>query len=374
MLTAILGDSTDPTFWMPQQASTVAAEVDHVFYGVYYLSVFFFGLITLLLVVFTIKYRHREDGKVHEPAAGHSTALELTWTIIPTILVLVIFYYGFRGFLNMVVEPPDAYEIGVNGKTWDWTFKYELQYISNDGNLHIPVNKPIRFILSSDDVIHSFFMPAFRVKKDVVPGRYNRFWVQATKTGIFDINCAEYCGLGHSTMLSHVIVQEPAEFAKWLEEIKNPYLTHSELDVGKMLYETRGCTTCHTVDGKPNTGPTFKDLFGSQVPIKGQGNVLADENYIRESILYAQAKIVEGFPSPSPMPAFADQFSPRDIDSMIAYMKSISVHFKGDLSPYKVIKPTSKPATAPSTTKPAAQLITKPALEVTQVGSSNHVR
>jgi len=200
MLTAILGDSSDPTLWMPQQASTYAAASDNVFYGVYYLSVFFFVLVTLLLVAFMIKYRHRKDGVVHESEAGHRTALELTWTIIPTILVLVIFYYGFRGFLNMEVEPPDAYQIDVRGKTWNWSYKYDANFFSEDGKLHIPVNKPVAFILSSDDVIHSFFIPAFRAKKDVVPGRYNRFWVQATRTGTFDITCAEYCGEQHSIM------------------------------------------------------------------------------------------------------------------------------------------------------------------------------
>jgi cytochrome c oxidase subunit 2 len=372
MLTAILGEVGDKTLWMPEQASTYAAASDDVFYGVYYLSVFFFVLITLLLVVFIVKYRHREDGKVHEPAAGHSTALELTWTIIPTILVLVIFYYGFRGFINMAVEPPNAYEVGVRGKTWSWTFTYDQQYVSDDGALHLLVNRPVRFVLSSDDVIHSFFIPAFRSKKDVVPGRYNSYWVTPTKTGKFSFTCAEYCGEGHSSMYGDVIVQEKPEFDEWIKRIKNPYIVHSPFDVGKMYYETRGCAGCHTIDGKASTGPTFKDLFGSQVPIKGMGNVLADENYIKESILDAQAKIVEGFPSPSPMPPFAGQFSDRDVDSIIIYLKSLSVHFKGDLSPYKVIAPTSRPASGPAT-KPTAR-VDKPIGEVTQVWSSNHVR
>jgi cytochrome c oxidase subunit 2 len=349
MLTAILADSSGGTFWMPEQASSYAAATDHVFYGVYYLSVFFFALVTLLLVGFILKYRHRSDGKPHEPGAGHNTALELTWTIIPTILAMVIFYYGFRGFVNMAVEPPNAYEVDVRGKTWNWTFTYEHNYFSDDGFLHIPVNTPVAFILSSDDVIHSFFIPAFRSKKDVVPGRYNRYWVQAKKTGTFDITCAEYCGQNHSIMTSKVIVQEPAEFAEWLKKIKNPYLTHTPLEVGKMLYETRGCAQCHTIDGKANTGPTFKDMFGSQVPVMGAGTILADENYIHESILDPQAKIVQGFPSPSPMPSFAGQLNDRDINSIIGFMKSISVNYKGNLSQYKSIESTTKP----STTQPA---------------------
>lgn len=377
MLTAILGDSSDATLWMPQQASTYAAASDNVFYGVYYLSVFFFVLITLLMVAFMIKYRHRKDGVVHESAAGHSTALELTWTIIPTILVLVIFYYGFRGFLNMVVEPPDAYQIDVRGQTWKWTYIYEKNFYSDDGKLHIPVNKPVAFILSSDDVIHSFFIPVFRAKKDVVPGRYNRFWVQATKTGTFDITCAEYCGEQHSIMTSEVVVETPEDFEKYLAKTKDIYRDRSLEQVGELLYRTRGCSNCHTLDGKPNTGPTFKDVYGSQVPINGMGNVLADDNYIRESILDAQAKIVEGFQSPSQMPPFAGQFQPRDIDALIGFLASQSIHAKGDFSKYKKIQPASSQPTSGPSTKPAARnegANETKITEVSQVWSSDHVR
>jgi hypothetical protein len=142
MLNAILGFATN-SFWMPERSSsTVSADVDGLYYFIYYLSLFFFFLITFFLVAFIIKYRHREGGKPHEPAAGHSTALELTWTIIPTVLLLVVFYYGFRGFLDMMVEPPNSYEVLVTGKQWNWTFTYEGQYVSDDGNLHIPVNTP----------------------------------------------------------------------------------------------------------------------------------------------------------------------------------------------------------------------------------------
>src|SRR5260221_2412278 len=225
MLTAILANP-DPlmlsSFWMPEQASTVAANVNGLYDFIYYLSLFFFLLITFLLLAFIIKYRHRENvAQPHEPAAGHSTALELTWTIIPTILVLVIFYYGFRGFINMMVEPPNSYEVLVTGKTWSWTFTYEGRYVSDDGKLHIPVNTPIRFVLSSNDVIHSLFMPVFRVKKDVVPGRYNRFWVEATQVGEYDIYCAEYCGNLHSQMLSKVVVESPEHFARVIERIND---------------------------------------------------------------------------------------------------------------------------------------------------------
>jgi cytochrome c oxidase subunit 2 len=352
MLTAILADlnKRDGSFWMPRQSSTVARDVDNLFDFVFWLSVFFFVLITLMIIVFIIKYRHRE-GVTRDPAAGHSTALELTWTLIPTVLVLVIFYIGFRGFMDMSVEPPNSYEIAVKGQMWTWGYTYENRYASLDGKLHVPVNVPVRLILSSEDVIHSYYIPAFRVKKDVVPGRFNRMWFKATETGEFDVYCAEYCGQQHSRMLSNVVVHTMPDFEKWLEDTKDWTKVMSPLDAGKMLYETSGCTQCHSIDGKVIVGPTFKDLFGNQVPIVGQGNVLADENYIRESILTPQAKIHQGFGPPSPMPSFLGRFNDNDIGAIIAYMKSISSNFKGDLTPFKQIKPkgsATKPATQPA--------------------------
>jgi cytochrome c oxidase subunit 2 len=334
---------------MPEQASTVAADVDWLYDFTYYLSLFFFFLITLLLIWFIIKYRHREDGVKHEPAAGHSTALELTWTLIPAVLVLVIFYYGFRGFMDMVVEPPNPYEIVVSGRTWSWGFTYENRYTSIDGKLHIPVNTPVRFVLSSEDVIHSLFIPEVRLKRDVVPGRYNRYWVQATKEGEFPIYCAEYCGELHSRMLSSVVVHSKEDFAKWLEVQRDLSNSFSPLDAGKLLYESRGCKGCHSADGTAGTGPNFRDLFGSQVPIVGQGNVLADENYIRESILNPQAKVHQGFGPPSPMPSFLGQLNDWELGAIIAFQKSISKNFTGSLDEFKVIKPRSKSTTGPTT-------------------------
>jgi len=174
MLNAILAVKSPSPFWMPEQASTVAPSVVGLYDFIYWLSLFFFVLITLMLVTFILKYRHR-PGVTREPAAGHSTALELTWTIIPTILLMVIFYFGFRGFMNLSIIPPNAYEVQVNAQKWNWTFSYPGSVVSDDGKMHVPVNTPISLVTSSVDVIHSLFIPAMRVKKDVVPGRYIRF-------------------------------------------------------------------------------------------------------------------------------------------------------------------------------------------------------
>jgi cytochrome c oxidase subunit 2 len=355
MLNAILGQvnqaTTKASFWMPEKVSTVAEDVDNLYDFVNYLSIFFFVLIALLLIFFIVKYRHREDGVPHEPAAGHSTALELTWTLIPAVLVLVIFYFGFRGFMNMSVEPPNSYEIDVTAQTWNWTFTYEGRYVSPDGNLHIPVDTPVRLILTSKDVIHDLFLPEFRMKKDAVPGRYNRMWVQAKYTGNYEITCAEYCGDRHSQMLARVIVHPKNEFPAWLEIAKDLSKTMSPIDAGALLWKTRGCNGCHSIDGSPNTGPTFKDAFGKPVPVVGAGNVPFDENYVRESILYPQAKIHQGFPNPSPMPSFLGQLNDWEIGAIIAFQKSISTNFKGDLSELRKIKPKGDAATQP-TTKP----------------------
>lgn len=319
------------SFWMPQRASTHAGGVDDLFSFILWLSVFFFTLIAVLLVIFIWRYRYR-GGKAEASVAGHSTALELTWTIIPTILVIVIFYYGFKGYLHMAVAPPDAYEIQVTARMWNWAFTYPNGHV--DSELHIPLDTPVRLVMSSDDVIHSLFIPQFRVKKDVVPGRYNKFWFQATETGTFDIYCAEYCGQRHSEMLTKVIVHDATEFKQWLEQAGNWETKMTPAEAGRMFFIKRGCMQCHSVDGSRVIGPTLKDVFGAQRAMKTGGNVLADENYIRESILDPQKQIVAGFDPV--MPSYRGSLSDRDIGAMIAYLKSISANYKTE--------PTTRPA------------------------------
>jgi len=179
-------------------------------------AVFFFLLILVLLVTFAWKYRYRE-GQPMLDAPKHNTALELTWTFIPTLIVIVIFFYGFKGYLQLAVPPPDSYEVDVTARMWSYSFRYPNGEQSNE--LHIPINTPVVFVLSSDDVLHGFYMPIFRIKKDVVPGRYNKIWVQATMPGTFDIFCTQYCGQDHSSMRNHVVVQSRADFIEWLGKL-----------------------------------------------------------------------------------------------------------------------------------------------------------
>jgi cytochrome c oxidase subunit 2 len=338
-------ESTAPGgFWMPPEASTVASNVDNLFFFIFWITVFFFFLVLVLMTYFCIKYRHRKGHEEADPAPAHSTALELTWTVIPTVLVLMIFYFGFRGFLHMNVAPPNAYEINVDAKMWQWEFVYPNGYV--DTELHIPLNTPVRAVLQSQDVIHSLFIPQFRVKKDAVPGRYNRMWFEATELSPpegFDIYCAEYCGTSHSTMRAKVIVQTPEDFKAWMDRVSNPFETHTPAEVGKMYVEKRGCLQCHSLEDKPGpSGPSLKNVFGEKQLLSDGSEVLADENYIRESLYEPNAKIVKGF-NPI-MPSQKATFKERDVGAVIEYLKTISDKYKNQtISVGATSGPTSRP-------------------------------
>ena len=308
----------DPSFWLPRGASTSAEGVDRVFALIYGISLFFFLLIVAILVVFVIRYRRRV-GREAGDTPSHNTPLELTWTIIPLVLVVVIFWQGFKGFLDLVTPPANAYEILVNAQKWKWTFTYPNGYV--DDRLHVPVDTPIRVVLTSEDVIHSFYVPAFRVKKDAVPGRYTKAWFQATTPGEYDLFCAEYCGTSHSDMHTTVVVHPPGEFEKWLDGAANLLATLSPAEAGAKLYSSRGCAQCHSVDGRPGTGPTFKGLFGHDVLLEAGKRAIADENYLRESIVDPGAKVVAGFQPV--MPTYQGRLKDREITAIVEYLKTL---------------------------------------------------
>ena len=328
--------------WMPQEASTISGRTDWIFAFIFWICLFFFLLVSLLTIAFIIMYRHK-PGVKRDTAGGHNTPLEIIWTAIPTLLVLVMFYYGIQGYLYMAVEPPNAMEVNVTARSWSWTFNYPNG--ARDKDLYIPVNKPVRLILSSEDVIHSLYVPAFRIKKDVVPGRFNRTWVQATQLGDFDLYCAAYCGKDHSQMLAKVHVLPEPEWRAKMEYLSRWDDKMSPIDAGAKFYNELGCKSCHSVDGSAGQGPTFKDLFGSTVPLADGSQVLSDEEYIRESIVKPNAKVVKGF-NPV-MPSFEGTLKNQDVMAISAYLKSISANYKGDLEPLKKITPLS-PATQPA--------------------------
>jgi len=325
---SLLAEATNATFWLPKGVSSVASDVDWLFYFTYWVTIFFFVLILGLVVVFALKYRHRPGHEPCAPGPSHNNALEVIWTVIPTILVFAMFYWGVRGYMDMTIAPPDAMEIQVTGKMWTWEFTYPNGH--TDSELHIPVGMPVRFVLNSEDVIHSFAIPAFRLRKDVVPRRYNKLWVQATEEGTYPVYCDQYCGISHSRMISEVKVEPMSSYRAWLVKASNWETTMTPLEAGEHFYKTKGCMACHSVDGTRIIGPSFKDVFGDTVEMNDGSKVLADENYVHESIREPSAKVVKGFQPV--MPPFTKESLPdKDINAIIWYLKSKSSHFKGDM-------------------------------------------
>ena len=314
-LTAPEGDGG--SFWMPPQVSTTAHSVDWLFHFILAISVFFFLLIVIVMLVFVLKYRRRE-GQAAEQSPSHNMALEVTWTVIPVILVIVIFFFGFKGFLDIATPPANAYEVLVEGQKWNWSFTYPNGYV--DENLHVPVDRPVRLVMSSADVIHSLYVPAFRIKNDVVPGRYSKAWFEATVPGEYDLFCAEYCGTSHSDMVAHVIVHPVGEFEIWLEKASNFLDTMTPVDAGRKLFQVRGCTQCHSMDGTPKTGPTLLDVFGRTETMTNGEVLTVDENYIRESVLEPGARVVAGFEAV--MPTYQGRLKDAEIMAIIEYLKA----------------------------------------------------
>ena len=309
-----MGDNA--TFWLPEGNSTISGEIDAVFYLVYWISLVIFVLVVAAMAYFAIRYRRKSESDI--PAPVHeSKLLEAAWIVIPTILCLVVFTYGFRGYVKLNAAPPNSYEVQALAKQWLWEFSYS-NGAESIGELHVPVDRPVRVVMSSEDVLHSFFVPVFRVKQDVLPNRYTSVWFEATKTGEFEILCTEYCGLQHSGMLGKVVVHSQEDFDTWLQEA-NADLPPVEL--GERLYTQNNCNTCHSLDGSVVIGPSFQGLFGSQRQFTEGPPAVADENYLRESILNPAAKIVQGF-GPV-MPASYSSMSAKNLDALIAYIKTI---------------------------------------------------
>jgi len=323
-------------FVFPVQASTVSMQNDLLWWIITGISIFFTVLIFALTLIFCFKYR----ASVHPVAApaGHNNVLEVGWTIVPAIIVFGIFIVGFVDYMNLATPPGNALEIRVDGKKWVWNYDYGVK----DGSpvitdtLYVPINTPVRLTLSSADVIHSFYIPAFRVKKDVVPGRYNKMWFEATKIGTFDVYCTEYCGTLHSEMLSKVVVLSQEDYVAKLKEVGNIYVAKgpdgNQIDVpmetvGAILYKARGCNACHTIDGSKGTGPSWKDVYGAKGHAMHDGSVVeVDETYVKESINYPTRKVTKGYGPVSSMPSYLGQLTDKDIDAIIAYMKTLSVH------------------------------------------------
>jgi cytochrome c oxidase subunit 2 len=299
----------------PDQASSAAAGIDHLFFYLLSVATFFTGLIFLLVIVFSVKYRRR-PGRETGVQVRPRVLLELTWIAIPMILVMIMFFWGASAYFPIYRSPSNALDVYVVARQWMWKIQHAEGNTEING-LHVPLGKPIRLTMTSQDVIHSFYVPAFRVKQDVLPGRYTTIWFQPTKLGEYHLFCAEYCGTKHSGMVGRVVVLSPADYERWLAGGISP---GSLASGGRRLFLSLGCADCHsgTVGAR---GPNIVGLFGSRVRLERGEEIVADESYIRESILDPAAKIVGGF-QPI-MPPFRGRVSEEELIQLVAYVKSL---------------------------------------------------
>jgi cytochrome c oxidase subunit 2 len=306
------------SFWLPPPASSTAPLVDNAFLLLLGVSAFFFALIVVLGLWFVVRYRRRAGlGPAQSPS--HNTALELLWTAIPLGIVALLFYQGFVGYMELRTPPKQAYEIEVVARKWSWLFSYPNGH--KDENLHVPVDRPVRLVMRSEDVIHGLFIPAMRVQMDIVPGRYTRTWFRALKPGEYNLVCSQYCGTKHFDMRALVIVHPPGEFENWLADAARAAESLSPVDRGRELYRINGCWSCHSIDGTAGTGPTFKGIYGHEVQFQDGTSAVVDENYIRESILDPQAKVVRGYQPV--MNTYRGVLTDEEISALIAFIKSL---------------------------------------------------
>jgi len=304
---------------LPPQGSEIAAQWDLLFYFLMAVSIFFFVLVIGVGLFFIIKYR---QSKHPTPSRndGH-TALEIFWTAIPTVIVLVMFGWGWVVYQKMTHAPKGAYEVRVVAKQWLWQFNYDHGK-STIGDLYVPANQRVKLILTSDDVLHAFFVPDFRIKNDVVPGLYTSVWFEAKGPGEHIIYCSEYCGLSHSKMLGKVKALSREDWNKWIDESsKEQDLDLSPVELGKKLYSDKGCAACHSIDGSELIGPSFKGLWGTEQVMTDGSKHIVDDNFIRLMIEYPDKFITKGYPKV--MPSFKGLLNERELAGLGAYIKNL---------------------------------------------------
>ncbi len=305
--------------WLPGGHSTLSPSVDALFNFVNIVSLILF--LGVVFVMVFLAYRFRRRGPNDRPTpVKENKAMEIAWIAVPTILVLVTFFWGFTVYVKIQVAPPDSYLINVTGRQWSWAFQYP-NGAQTVNEIHVPVNRPVRLQMSSEDVLHSLFIPVFRVKQDVLPNRYSYVWFEATDVGEYPLFCTEYCGTSHSGMWAKVVVESQEEFDAWLKKQPAGGADLPPAEYGALLYAQQGCQACHSVDGSTKIGPSFKGIFGHEQPMEGGATVEVDENYLRESILQPNAQVVAGFPPVTP--SSYSNLEEAQITALVEYIKTL---------------------------------------------------
>ncbi len=306
---------------------------DDTFFFILGISVTLLALNTGVMLYFVFRYSRKRHPQAEE--VRENTSLEIIWTVIPMILVLAMFYVGWKGFVYMRTAPPDAMVIHVTARQWSWTFDYANGKETNV--LKVPVRKPIKLLITSADVLHSLFIPAYHIKEDAVPGRETHLWFLPDQLGSYDLFCTEYCGVGHSDMITKVEVMPQKDFEAWYTgkkaeaaEEKKPApkgpakKAGAAPEAGEKLIQVKGCVACHTTDGTPKIGPTFKGVFGKKETVIHNGQereITVDEAFIRQTLLHPEIDRVKGFPPI--MPSQQGQLTDKEIEEIIEYIKEL---------------------------------------------------
>lgn len=312
---------------MPKAASAHANDLDALYWFLIISCTVLFLLLIVPLIFILFYYRRKHPGQRALSQTAHNFWLESLWTFLPFIYLGVLFVWGFQQYLGMYVAPNDSKELRIVGQKWQWSIDYPKDEVSVTGpgvTFAVPVNKPIKLIMSSQDVIHSFFIPSFRVKQDVVPGKYSTLWFKADQTGEYPVLCAEYCGDLHSQMLAKLVVMEEKEYEQWLSESKSEDEGGSLEELGKKLYTKLGCVACHTTDGSIKIAPSFKGIYGKMEEFADGTKAKIDDEYIRNKILQPTKHVAKGYPPV--MPSFQGRVKERDISGLIEFIKSLSTN------------------------------------------------
>ena len=317
MLTMVLA-SSEGSFWLPRAASTGAQSVDPLFEALVVISWFFLILIVGLTVLFALRYRRRHADDVGAQVAESKT-LEVVWTVVPTIMLLGIFYWGFVAYVELSVPPRNVMDVRVTARQWGWQFEYPAEGTKSD-QLVVPVGKAVLLTMSSVDVIHSFYVPEFRIKRDVLPERFSVTWFEATEIGEYDLLCAEYCGTSHSAMSAKIRVVSDADFAAWIEA-ESGIDDLPLADRGALVVQKNGCTQCHSLDGSKGVGPTFLGSFGTNRELVDGTQQVMDRDYVRESIFYPARKLVKGYLGQ--MPTYKGTLTDDDVAAIAEYLSTL---------------------------------------------------